>query len=88
MPFSDKSTPVVESSDLKKPGRESAEDLPPDLKKSSGDFSHLIPEIWETVLVKIKEKSVPLQAILKEVKRFNIQGNKIFFSLEPKNQLA
>ncbi|HEX7561039.1 MAG TPA: hypothetical protein VF347_02510, partial [Candidatus Humimicrobiaceae bacterium] len=60
--------------------------LPKDLKKTSGGFAQLIPEIWENVLVKIKVKSVPLQAILKEVKKFNIQGNKIFFSLEPKNR--
>ncbi len=57
-----------------------------DLKKTSGGFAQLIPEIWENVLVKIKAKSVPLQAILKEVKKFNIHGNKIFFSLEPKNR--
>lgn len=54
-------------------------------KNAAGSFSQLIPEIWETALVKIKAKSVPLQAILKEVKRFIIQGNKIIFSLEPKN---
>ncbi len=53
--------------------------------KDSDDFSHLIPAIWEDVLAKIKAKSVPLHAVLKEVKRFKVQGDKIFFSLEPKN---
>jgi len=61
------------------------EGLLQDVKKTAGGFSQLVPEIWETVLVKIKAKSVPLQAILKEVKRFYILGNKIIFSLEPKN---
>ena len=48
-------------------------------------FHSLFLKYGRTLLVKIKVKSVPLQAILKEVKRFKIQGNKIFFSLEPKN---
>jgi hypothetical protein len=63
-----------------------AESLLQDSKKDAGNFSQLIPEIWENVLAKIKAKSVPLQAVLKEVRRFNIQGNKIIFSLEPKNR--
>jgi hypothetical protein len=35
--------------------------------------------------MKIKEKKVFLEAKLKEVKRFRLQGNKIFFLLESKN---
>jgi DNA polymerase III subunit gamma/tau len=62
------------------------ESLLQDSKKAAGCFSQLTPEIWENVLVKIKAKSVPLHAVLKEVRRFNIQGNKIIFSLEPKNR--
>jgi hypothetical protein len=57
-----------------------------DSKKDARSFSRLIPEIWENVLVKIKAKSVPLQAVLIEVKRFNILGDKIVFYLEPKNR--
>jgi DNA polymerase-3 subunit gamma/tau len=73
----------------KKESEELKNDLPEgllqDSKITAGGFLQLIPELWETVLVKIKAKSVPLHAVLKEVKRFNIQGNKIFFSLESKN---
>jgi DNA polymerase III subunit gamma/tau len=70
---------------LKSPDGAFKEGLMSDTKKTSGSFSELIPEIWETVLVKIKVKSVPLQAVFREVKRFKVQGNKVFFSLEPKN---
>jgi len=64
-------------------------DIPKDLlqgtKNIAGSFIQNISEIWGTFLGEIKTKSVPLHAVLKEVKRFNIYGNKIIFFLESKN---
>lgn len=83
--FADKKNSTEQSDVLENSGIDLPEDLPPGLKKSPGESSQLILEMWETVLIKIKEKSVPLQAVLKEVKRFRLQGNKIYFFLESKN---
>jgi DNA polymerase III subunit gamma/tau len=83
--FSNESVPIAESSAAIGSGMVSTEDMALDLKKSSGDFSFLILETWVTLLMRTKEKKVFLEAKLKEVKRFRLQGNKLFFLLEPKN---
>ncbi len=71
---------------LENPGKDLPEELPQDLKKIPGQFLQFTPEIWEAVLVKTKVKSVPLHAVLKEVKKFKISENKILFYLDSKNR--
>jgi DNA polymerase III subunit gamma/tau len=76
---------TIETAPAKGVVKSAAEDIPSDLKKSLGDFSLLILESWGTLLMKTKEKKVFLEAKLKEVKKFRLQGNKLFLLLEPKN---